>query len=156
MKIIMLFFLILGSFATAVFAQNENKPETTGNAIVYFYSLAATTTLGRVKKPVFLDDMEIAEIRPERYFIVMVEPGKHTFRLKNKKFGGIEMEFEAGKTYYLRIGWSTGDVLKPTGLFKVEPESGGYDIKQLRPVDKGNIKNKEIVFRELPAIQTVD
>lgn len=128
-------------FASAVFGQK---------ATVYFYSLATTTTAGQIRKPVFLDDKEIADIRPEKYFIVLLDAGKHSFRLKNKKFGGIEMDFEAGKTYYIRIGWQEGFIVKPTGITKVEPESGAYDVKQLKPVDQKNIKNKEIVFTSLP------
>lgn len=132
--------------------QNEvcpSKPDPGNKAVVYFYSLATTTTIGRVKKPVFLDDREIAEIRPEHYFIVLVEPGKHSFSLRNKKFGGIEMEFEAGKTYFLRIDWETNVKLTPKGISKVEPESGAYDVRQMQPVGTKNIKNKEIVFLKL-------
>lgn len=130
-------------------AQTVTKPENEGKAIVYFYSLATIRTIGQVKKPVFLDDKEIAEIRPERYFIALLDPGKHSFRLKNKKFGGIEMDFEAGKTYYIRIGWTSDGILKPTGISLIPVESGAYDIKHLRPVDAKNIKNREIAFTEL-------
>lgn len=140
--------LVCALFAGTVYAQTQ-PAKTEKPAIVYFYSLATTTTLGRVKKPVFLDDREIAEIRPARYFIVLLDAGKHSFRLRNKKFGGIEMDFEAGKTYFLRMDWETDGKLTPKGISKVEPESGAYDIKQLRPVGKENIKDKKIVFLEL-------
>jgi hypothetical protein len=146
MKICIFTFLVILTLSFGISAQTK----TDGKAIVYFYSLATSTTLGQVRKPVFLDDKEIADVRPEHYFIVLLEPGKHNFRLKNKKFGGIEMEFEVGKTYYLKMGWESGYVLKPSGFFKVEPESGAFDIKQLKPVDDKNIKDKDIVFKEMP------
>jgi len=146
-KLLPILILLLCS---AAWAQTETKPVVSGKAIVYFYSLAATTTIGRVKKPVFVDDIEIADIRPEKYFIVLLDPGKHTFRMRNKKLGGIEMDFEADKTYYIRVNWATGNIVKPVGISKVEPEAGAYDIKQLVPVDKNNIKAKSVVFTELP------
>ncbi|HEY0428033.1 MAG TPA: DUF2846 domain-containing protein [Pyrinomonadaceae bacterium] len=137
-------------FSTSLYAQvKETENKTNDKAIVYFYSLATTTTLGQIRKPVFLDDKEIADIRPERFFIIMLESGKHNFRLKNKKFGGIEMNFEAGKTYYIKIGWEADATLKPSGVFLISAESGAFDIKQLRPIDKGNIRDKNIVFTEL-------
>ena len=135
--------------ALAQTANGTNQTSLSGKAIVYFYSLSTSTTLGQIRKPVFIDDTELADIRPERFFIVAVEPGKHAFHLKKKKFGGIEMDFEAGKTYYLRIDWRTGGIVAPAGITLVAPESGGYDVKQLRPVDENNIENKEMVFREL-------
>lgn len=138
--------LVLCSNCLAVAAQTNGYD---GQAIVYFYSYATTTTLGRVKKPVFLDDAEIAQIRPERFFIALVEPGKHTFRLKNKKFGGIEMDFEAGKTYYIRINWESEGKLKPAGIVLMPPESGAYDIKQLRPVGRENIKDQSRIFLKI-------
>lgn len=141
-------FLLCSGVAKAQMPQPVPDPDAT--AIVYFYSLATTVTLGQVKKPVFLDDKEIAFIRPERYFIVVLDAGKHNFRLKNKKFGGIEMNFEAGKTYYIRINWESEGTLRPSGISKIAEESGAFDIKQLRPVDEGNIKDKTQVFTKLP------
>ena len=146
--IIALFIVVI--FAASVFGQQtEDKPDLSRKAVVYFYSLTAPVTLGRLKKSVYLDDLKIADIRPERYFIVLVEPGRHTFHLHNKKFGGIEKEFEAGKTYYIRIGWTGGGSVKPTGLSSVDEENGAFDIKQIEPIGAENIKNKEIVVLSL-------
>lgn len=141
--------LALLIFCSSVFGQ-ASKPDLSKKAVVYFYSLSAITTLVQVKKPVFLDDKEIADIRPERYFIVLLEPGTHTFRMKKKKLGGVEMNFEAGKTYYIRVNWATGNIVRPVSLSRIETESGAYDIKQLEPVKAENIKEKSFVFTELP------
>ena len=147
MKLILISLLILTFGGFHINAQTTNLPA--DKAVVYFYSLATGATLGRVKKPIFLDDKEIAEIRPAKYFIILLEPGVHNFRLRNKKFGGIETEFKAGETYYLRINWESDGILKPAGISKIEAENGAFDIKNLKPVGKDNIKNKEIVFLEL-------
>jgi hypothetical protein len=54
-----LILLICGTFQC--FSQQETKQN--DKAIVYFYSLATITIIGQVRKPVFLDDKEIADIR---------------------------------------------------------------------------------------------
>ncbi len=144
----LLLILVLSFAASAQTAKERASAE--GKAIVYIYAPSAVTTLVQIKKPVFVDDKEIADIRPERYFIVALAPGTHTFRMKNKKkVGGIEMNFEAGKTYYIRVNWSTGNIVFPIGLTKIEPESGAYDVKQLEPVKPENIKEKSFVFTEV-------
>jgi hypothetical protein len=135
-------FLIL-ALSVATFSQ------TAGKAIVYVYTYSASTTIGTVRKPVFLDDKEIADIRPEKFFIALIEPGKHTFSLKNKKLGGIEKEFEAGKTYYLRVDWRSGAKLSPQGFVSVNEENGAYDVRQLKPIDKKNIKDPNIAVLSL-------
>jgi hypothetical protein len=129
-------FLLL-FLASSVFCQEKAR--------VYVYSYAAATTFGTVKKPVFLNGKEIADIRPERYFIVLLEPGRHAFHLKNKKLGGIEKEFESGKIYYLRVDWRSGAVVSPQGFVSVSDDNGAFDIKQLKPVDKKNIKDGSLV-----------
>ena len=114
------------------------------------YSYATTTTVGQIKKPVFLDTKEIADIRPEKFFIAVVPPGKHVFHLKNKKFGGIEKELLAGATYYIRIDWrNNGLMIVPAGLISMPEENGQFDVKQLKPVDKSNIKDPSIVTTSL-------
>lgn len=139
LTILVLLFLI---FSIPGFGQTTNDKM----AVVYVYSLATTTTIGQIRKPIFLDGKEIADIRPEKFFIAFIEPGKHVFHMKNKKFGGIEKEFEAGKTYYARIDWrNNGMAVVPQGFTIVAEENGVFDVKQLKPVDKKNIKNPEIV-----------
>lgn len=137
----------------SAFSQTEPKPE--GKAIVYVYSLGTTTTVIQVRKPMFLDDKEIADIRPERYYIVLIEPGKHILRFKSRKQGGVEMNFEAGKTYYLRVNWESDLSIKPAGLNVIQPEAATYDISQIKPIDEKNIKDKSIVVRELKIVNPI-
>jgi len=122
-----------------------------GKSTVIVYSLSTSTTLGQVRKPIFLDDKEIADVRPEHFFVAMIPAGKHTLNLKNKKFGGIERDFEAGKTYYLRIDWrNNGMALVPQGFVIVPEENGAFDVRQLKPIDTGNIKDKSLISLQLP------
>ena len=118
-------------------------------ATVYFCSLATIKIIGQVKKQVYLDDKEIADIRPARYFIALIDAGKHSFSLRNKKYGGIEMNFEAGQIYYVQMKWAAGGKLEPAGIELVQPESGAFDIKQLKAVDEKNIKDGKTAFIKL-------
>ncbi len=139
-------FLIVAliTLPAAIFAQ---KVDTSGKAIVYFYANRTQTTPGQVRKPVFMDGIEIADIRPARYFIAVIEPGKHSFHMKKKRFGGVETNFAAGKTYYIRLNW--GRATKIQGVDMPPPEIWSFEIKQLKPIDPANIANKEIVFLSL-------
>lgn len=150
MRLLIIFCLSFLALTANAAGQEKPAAAASDRAIVYFYSYSTVTTLGQVRKPVYLDDDEICDIRPEHYFIAVIAPGKHAFHLKNKKFGGIEKEFAAGETYYLRMEWKAGGKLTPAGISLVAPDSGAFDIKQLRPVDKKNIKDESIVFLSLP------
>lgn len=143
-KLLPIFILLITG---VVFSQS---PASSGKAVVYIYSYSTTTTLGQIRKPVFLDGKEIADVRPEHYFIALIDPGKHTLHLKNKKFGGVEKEFAAGETYYVRIDWrNNGWAIVPAGFSFVTADNGIFDIKQLTPVDQKNIKNRDIVVLKL-------
>lgn len=144
MKVLIIAALVL-LFSVAAFAQAKASD---GKAIVYFYANRTHTTPGQVRKPVFMDGEEIADIRPAKYFIVLVEPGKHSFHMKKKSFGGVEMVFEAGKTYYIRLEWRQFAKIGTVGI--APPENVAFDLKQLQPVDQKNIKNAKIVVLGLP------
>jgi Protein of unknown function (DUF2846) len=146
--IIILVFLLCGTFQT--FAQETETTNSKDKAIVYIYSLATHTTLGRIKPSVFVDAKEIAQIRPNRFFLVYLEPGNHEIHFKkSKKRGGIEMDFKAGEIYYLRVNWKAGGTVRAEGFDIVQLESARYDLKQLKPIDDDNIKDKSRVVAKL-------
>jgi hypothetical protein len=128
------------------FAQETEATKPKDKAIVYIYSLATSSTLGRIKPSVFVDEKEIAQIRPNRFFIVYLESGSHQIHFKkSKKRGGIEMDFKAGETYYLRVSWKVEGTVRPQGFDVVQIDSARYDLKQLKPIDDDNIKDKSRV-----------
>lgn len=138
MKILLMFCLTLG-FALTAFGQIS----TDGKAVIYIYAYDASA-MGTVRKMVYMDDKELAQITPATYFIAVVEPGVHSLHFKEKKYGGIERDFKAGSITYLRAGWrESGMFIKPSGIDLVSPDNGVFDIKQLKPVDKKNIKDKD-------------
>jgi Protein of unknown function (DUF2846) len=138
MKCLYCFILILVS---AVFSY----PQDESVAKVYVYQLKHVKTLGRVAPPVYLDDKEIAKLDGERFFVVRLAPGRHTFRLKDKKRGGIEMEFKAGETYYVRMEMREGTTVGPSGLTLVPLENATYELKQMKPIKPKDIKDHSLV-----------
>jgi hypothetical protein len=145
MKTPKLYLLPLIFLCTALqsFAQERAAVPPEGKVLVYVYSLAASTTLGRIKPSVFVDDKEVAQIRPNRFFVLYLEPGTHEIHFKKtKKRGGIEMEFKAGQRYYLRVNWKAEGTVRAEGFDILQLESARYDLKQVKPVDEENIIDK--------------
>src|SRR5436190_23197711 len=97
--------LLLTAIGTTGFARSFGiQTKSTDNKVtVYVYKTPHQRTLGRVAPPVFCDEQLLAKLDGGRYFIVKLEPGTHTFRSKNRKDGGVEIELKLGKEYYLRI-----------------------------------------------------
>jgi hypothetical protein len=114
-------------------------------ATVYVYSYRHVRTLGRVAPPVYLDGKVLAKLDGARFFVVRLEPGTHSLHLKDKKRGGIELDFKAGETYYVRMDMREGTTVGPAGLTLVPKENAEFDLKQMKPADKGDIKDKERV-----------
>jgi hypothetical protein len=154
------FILIAGLLVSMAFAfialgqesQSSDKlesPKLKNKSLVYVYSYKHIKTLGRVAPPVYLDGKVLANLDGVRFFIVQLEPGNHTFHLKDKKRGGIEMEFKAGEIYYIRMDMREGTTVGPAGLAIMPRENGEFDIKQMKPIDEGDIKDHEKVIRKL-------
>jgi hypothetical protein len=141
----LLFFL-----AHLVYAHDSGRPRrqdvpSTDKATIYVYSYRHIRTLGRVAPPVYLDGKVLAKLDGARFFIVRVEPGTHSLHLKDKKRGGIKMDFKAGETYYIRMEMREGATVGPAGLVLVPKENAEFDLKQMKPADKGDIKDKDKV-----------
>ena len=73
--------------------------ERADKAIVY---VVRPTSVGAAVKSFFFVDDEVVGInRGSSYFFTYVDPGKHVFWSKAENVSALEMEVEAGKTYYL-------------------------------------------------------
>ncbi len=75
----------------------ETRPD---SALIY---VLRPTSLGFAIKSFFLMDDEILGInRGSSYFFVNVKPGKHVFWSKSENVDALELNVEAGKTYYIQ------------------------------------------------------
>ena len=122
-------------------------------ATVYIYTYKHIRTLTRVDPPVYLDGKILAKLDGARYFIAQLSPGTHTLHLKDKKRGGLEMEFKVGETYYVRMVKSEGTIVHAAGLVLVPKENADFDLKQMRPVSQSDIKDRSVVVTEYPPRQ---
>jgi len=59
------------------------------------------------------------------------------------------MDFKAGETYYLRISWKAEGTVRAQGFDIVSLESARYDLKQLKPIDDDNLKDKSRITTKL-------
>lgn len=146
LNLLLLIAIVIAIGSISVTAQSSTETK----AVIYVYSFNVSA-LGTVRKTVYLDGKPLADVTPGRYFVAVIDPGEHELRWKEKNRGGILKEFMAGQVYYLRAGWNEGGMMiKTAGLDLVAPENGSFDIKQLRPVEAKNIKDKDRAMPKLP------
>jgi len=72
-----------------------------GHALVYVFRPA---TMGAaIKTWAFVDDDLMMVSKPKAYSFAHVTPGKHLFWTKSENTSAMQLEVEAGKTYYLQV-----------------------------------------------------
>jgi hypothetical protein len=126
--------------------QQTNEQNTESNKVtVYVYKTPHQRTLGRVAPPVYCDEQLLAKLDGGRYFIVKLDPGTHSFRSKNKKDGGVELELKLGQEYFLRMETRTGVQVNAPRISVVPNEEGRYDVKQMKYVNDDDIKDRSKV-----------
>ncbi|SRR6266496_5559754 len=138
--------LTLSGFSVDSNGQPQQRSNT---ATVYVYSYRHVKTLGRVAPSVYVDGKILAKLDGTRFFIVHIEAGTHAFHLKDKKRGGIEMDFRAGEIYYIRMDMREGATVGAAGLILMSRENGEFDLRQMKPIDKDDIKDRERVTTSL-------
>jgi hypothetical protein len=86
----------------------------------------------------------MARIENGRYFVAKLEPGKHSIR-SNDKASGVEVNMKAGVEYYLRVDMQTGFWKGHGRLTMILPEQGEYEVKQTKPANDADVKDRELV-----------
>ncbi len=142
-------FILATSFLLLAWLPAPAQVNTDGKAVIYVYAYVIKS-IGTVRKSLSLDGKKLAAVTPGRYFIAAIEPGLHSLHYQDKKRGGLEHDFKAGTILYIRADFrDNGFTIKANGLEFVGPETGSFDIKQLRPIEAKNIKDKERVMMKL-------
>jgi hypothetical protein len=112
-------------------------------AKVYVYRYKAFE--GKALRPsIYVNDADIARLQSGRGVVLSLAAGKHTFR-SNDKQSQIEIDVKADQTYYIRIDIARGFFKGHGRLTMVAPEQGDSEFKQVKPVDRGMIKSKELI-----------
>ena len=134
-----LLFLFL---AAALAAQEPAKPA--GEEVrvnIYRYK----QFVGKGLRPsIYCDDKDVVRLQSGRYVTLALAPGQHTFR-SNDKQSQIELDLKPGQTYYIRIDIATGMWKGHGRLTLVLPEQGAGELKQMKAVDAGMVKEKSLL-----------
>jgi hypothetical protein len=141
LPIIVLLFTLL---SISINAQTPSPDDVPGTATVYIYKTWHAATLWRAAFAVYLDDKMIVRLDRGIYCVVHISPGTHQLSTKDKKSGGLEINFEAGKIYYVRMQTDTGAQVTHPRLSIPTPEESTFDLKQMKPIATGDIKDKTV------------
>jgi hypothetical protein len=167
MKLLLTYVLTLCSLAGFSFAQQPpsqspapqeaaapaaTQPATqAAKAKVYFYRYKQYA--GSALAPsVYCDEAELARMQNGRYFVVKLDPGKHTFR-SNDKQSGAEVDLKPGQEYFLRVELVAGFMKGHGRVVAVAPEQARFELKakDLKPLDVDKVTDKERVSIEQAA-----
>jgi hypothetical protein len=127
--------LFISSVACSAIAQNK--------ATVYVWKTWHPTTLRRVTFDVYLDAKPIAKLDRNRYFVALVTPGRHVF--STKIAGAVELDFQAGHSYYLRMDTTTGLTVGHPVLTHVSEDEGRAAIRQAQPINPKDVIDHSVV-----------
>jgi len=99
-----------------------------------------------LEPPVYCDGKEVAKMDNGRYFLLMLEPGAHSISSNSKK-GIVELKFEAGKEYFIRVYLKSTYIWVGKGRAVLESnEQGKADLRELRPLTPSDVVDKIHVF----------
>ena len=126
----------------------ENKvflEPTDETAVLY---VVRKSSMGAAIKFWMFDDTELLGVtRGKGYFVVQLTPGTHRLWAKAENFDVLDLEVEAGKTYYLQQKVKMGFGKARVGLQPLDESDGQKLIQKLayvRLTDEGRARGAEI------------
>jgi hypothetical protein len=130
-------------FIPAAMTAQEPPPPSGDQARVNVYRYKQYAGKG-LRPSIYCDEKDVARVQSGRYVVLALGPGKHTFR-SNDQQSQIEVDLKPGEEYYIRIDIAAGMWKGHGRLTLVLPEQGTGELKQMKPVDAGMIKDKELL-----------
>jgi hypothetical protein len=135
------------------FDKDENiraEPEE-GHALVYVFR---TATVGAaIKTWAFIDDELMMVSKPRAYSFAQVPAGKHLFWTKSENTSALELDVEAGKTYYLKVKIKMGINKARAKLVELESEEeiqkAFSKCSYVKPTTEGYARAQEIVANRM-------
>lgn len=116
------------------------------DSTLFVYMPHHSATSWRFSGKFYVDDKKTTEISKNRYFVLHLALGKHSFYVRDKKLGGVELDVIEGTTYYLKINVDEGGArIKFRGVSVVPKEEGEFAIKQSQPIKKDDIYDPTLV-----------
>jgi hypothetical protein len=101
-----------------------------GQANVYIYRNEAMG--GAIKMPLLLDSMAIGDTGPHTYAFRQVSPGKHTIVSKTEKDVVLDLDAQAGRTYYVWQEVKMGVWAARSDLHLVDEQTGKDAVKECK------------------------
>jgi hypothetical protein len=124
--------LLIALFSLALLQGADGN---TAKVYVYRYK----QFVGKALRPsIFCDEREAARVQNGRYVPLLLPAGKHSFRSTDKQ-SEIELELEAGRTYYIRLDIATGFWKGHGRLSLLAPEQGKPEVNKTRLIDQGMV-----------------
>lgn len=122
----------------------EAKPDLPAMVYVYRYKVWGGM-LFELKPSVYCDEQQIALMDEGRYFVIKLEPGRHSFRAPDAGSGGW-LYAKPGETYYLRFDSIPHFPRVRRELGAVLPEQATYELKDLRYLGADRIKSPRVLL----------
>lgn len=123
----------------------RGEPEE-GHALVYVFRPA--TVGAAIKTWAFVDDDLMMVSKPKAYSFAQVPAGKHLFWTKSENTSAMELDVEAGETYYLQVKIKMGFNKARAKLLQIdEAEAQKFFDKCsfVEPTEEGLARATEIV-----------
>jgi hypothetical protein len=108
--------------------------ETNPKARVYVYRYSGFVGCG-MKFSVWCDEVLLAKLTCGKYFIAELQPGPHTFRSDIESVT-VSLEFEAGKSYFLRTDQAPSEGLARGELHVAADSEGHRFVQSLLPLPR--------------------
>jgi hypothetical protein len=105
-------------------------PPPAGQANIYVYR---NETFGAaIKMPLLLDNQSIGDTGPHTYTLRQVAPGKHTVLSKTEKDTTLDIDAQAGNTYYVWQEVKMGAFSARSALHLVDEQTGETGVKECK------------------------
>lgn len=139
--------LVLAEELMTVQKERVYGEPTEHTAIVYVVRPASFQ--GKVIKSwAFVDQEPIGVNKGKHYTFASVEPGKHVFWARAENTSALELDIEAGKTYYLKQKVKTGALKARIKLIQIDETEGQVAVekcKYTQLTEAGRARALEIV-----------
>lgn len=146
-------FFMCATLAAAQDSKISDVQDKSTKASVYIYQALAAHAR-RSSSPIYADGKQLADLESGRYFIVILDPGRHTFRSKDKKQAAVTLDLKKGEAYYLRLEPQATSRDGKQRFTAVAKEKGALEIRQMTPVKSGDIKDRSIVVTDYNVIES--
>jgi Protein of unknown function (DUF2846) len=119
----------------------------TGEKVIVYVYRSKRYAGSALEPSVYVDDKEVARMDNGRCFAIKLTPGPHSIR-SNDKASGVEMPFEAGQKYFVRVDLITGFWKGHGGITLVANGQAEYEIRKTKALGADKVRDHEMVSIE--------